>query len=83
VEQGSFKYRTENYYGSKKKVHTVSWHGRGEVDTSEIRDWCVENFGKAGYQEEHGEARWLDDTDDATIFLCRDEDLTFFLLKWT
>ena len=83
MEQGSFTYKTEKYYGSKKTVTTVSWKGRGEVDTDEVQKWCIENFGPSGYQEELGESRWLDDTQDSTIFLCKEEDLTFFLLKWT
>lgn len=84
MEQGSFTYKSERYYGSKHQVHTVSWKGKGEVDGEAIRKWCIENFGKAGFQEEHGTTRWLDDINDAgEIFLCKDEDLTFFLLKWT
>lgn len=84
MEQGSFTYKTENYYGSQRKIHTVSWKGRGEVDGNEIRQWCIANFGKAGYQEELERARWLDDiSEKGEIFLCNDEDLTFFLLKWT
>ena len=83
MEQGSFTYKSEHYYGSKKQVHTVSWHGKGEVDSEEIQKWCIENFGNAGYQEELGESRWLDATKDCIIYLCKDEDLTFFLLKWT
>lgn len=82
-EQGSFTYKTEKYYGSSKNVHTVSWQGRGEVDSYEIQQWCFQNFGNPGYQEEHGESRWLDATKDCAIYLCNDEDLTFFLLKWT
>lgn len=82
MEQGSFTYKTENYYGSAKKVHTVSWKGKGEIDTVEVQAWCIENFGDAGYQEELGESRWLDATKEDTIYLCKDEDLTFFLLKW-
>lgn len=83
MEQGSFTYKTEKYYGSSKNVHTVSWKGRGEVDNVEVRDWCIANFGNAGYQEELGESRWLDAIKEDTIYLCKDEDLTFFLLKWT
>ena len=83
MEQGSFTYKTEHYYGSKKHIHTISWVGKGEVDSDEIQKWCIENFGQPGYQEEHGEARWLDHTDFASVILIKDEDLTFFLLKWT
>lgn len=83
-EQGSFTYKSTIYYGSKTNIHVVSWKGRGEVDGDEIRQWCVDNFGEPGYQEEHGKSRWLDDIkDNGEIYLCRDEDLTFFLLKWT
>ncbi len=84
MEQGSFTYKTEKYYGSSRNVHTVSWKGRGEVDGDEIQKWCFENFGKPGYREDLGETRWLDDIKEkGEIFLCKDEDLTFFLLKWT
>ena len=84
MEQGSFTYKTEKYYGSNRNVHTVSWRGRGEVDGKEIRKWCNKNFGPAGYQEAIERTRWLDDIDEkGEIFLCNDEDLTFFLLKWT
>ncbi len=82
MEQGSFTYRATSYYGSQKKIHQVSWHGKGEVDSKEIQQWCIENFGKPGYQEELGGTRWLDDSYSGEIFLCKDEDLTFFLLKW-
>ena len=84
MEQGNFTYTATNYYGSQKKVHVVSWKGMGEVDGEEIRQWCIENFGKPGYQEELEGNRWLDDIDGhGEIYLCKDEDLTFFLLKWT
>ena len=84
MEQGSFTYRATNYYGSTKKIHLVSWKGKGEVDGKEIRKWLTKNFGKAGYQDELGASRWLDDIDEnGEIYLCHDEDLTFFLLKWT
>jgi hypothetical protein len=84
MEQGSFKYKTENYYGSQHKIHTVSWKGKGEVDSDEVRNWCTRHFGPAGYQDELEGTRWLDDIQEqGEIFLCRDEDLTFFLLKWT
>ena len=83
-ELGNFTYTATNYYGSQKKIHIVSWKGKGEVDGDEIRQWCIENFGKPGYQEELEESRWLDDIDShGEIYLCKDEDLTFFLLKWT
>ena len=83
MEQGSFTYKTTNYYGSQKKIHLVSWKGKGEVDGSEIYEWCVKNFGNSGYQPEIEESRWLDNIKEGEIFLCKDEDLTFFLLKWT
>lgn len=78
----SFKHRTEHYFGSKRNVHTISWKGRGEVDTTEIRDWCLTTFGKSGYQEEIERSRWVDNTTDSEIMLCNDEDLTLFLLRW-
>lgn len=78
-----FTHKTENYYGSQRKIHTVSWKGRGEVDGNEIRDWCLETFGNPGYQEEIERSRWLDDINEqGTIYLCNDEDLTLFLLRW-
>lgn len=84
MEQGSFTYKTEKYYGSSRNIHTVSWRGKGEVDGDEIRQWCVQNFGEAGFNDELGTTRWLDDINEkGEIFLCNDEDLTFFLLKWT
>ena len=84
MQQGSFTYRSEKYYGSNRNVHTVSWAGHGEIDGDEIRQWCIEKLGPAGYQEELGGTRWLDDINErGEIFLCNDEDLTFFLLKWT
>jgi hypothetical protein len=78
-----FTHKTEHYYGSKKQVHTISWKGHGEVDSQEIRDWCINNLGNPGYQEEHECSRWLDDAENGEIILCNDSDLTFFLLKWT
>ena len=82
-EQGSFTYKTEKYFGSKYNIHTVSWKGKGEVDGDEIRQWCNENFGPSGYLEEYDGTRWLDNiSEQGEIMLCRDEDLTFFLLKF-
>lgn len=79
----SFTHKTEHYYGSKRNLHTISWKGRGEVDTEEILDWCLTTFGKPGYQEEIERSRWLDNThSDSEIILCNDEDLTLFLLRW-
>ena len=79
----SFTHKTEHYYGSKKNIHTISWKGRGEIDGNEIRAWCVETLGIPGYQEQIDRTRWLDDiTDSGTIYLCNDEDLTLFLLRW-
>lgn len=82
-QQGSFEYKTERYHGSKINIHTISWKGHGEIDTDEIRRWCVINFGPSGYQEEIGGTRWLFSVEDSELILCKDEDLTFFLLKWT
>jgi hypothetical protein len=78
----SFAHRSEHYYGSKRQVHTISWKGQGEVDTAEIREWCVTTLGNSGYQEEIGRSRWLDNTEASEIILCNDEDLTLFLLRW-
>lgn len=84
MEQGSFQYKTEKYFGSSKSVHTVSWAGRGEVDSEEIQKWCCENFGQPGYRDDLEDTRWLDNIlQNGEIYLCKDEDLTFFLLKWT
>jgi hypothetical protein len=78
-----FTHKTENYYGSQRKIHTVSWKGKGEVDGDAIRDWCVETLGPAGYQEAIERTRWLDHiSEQGEIFLCNDEDLTLFLLRW-
>ncbi len=52
TETRSFTHRTEHYYGSKRNIHTISWKGRGEVDSEEIRNWCLTILGKSGYQEE-------------------------------
>ena len=78
----SFTHRTEHYDGSKRNIHTISWKGRGEVDSDEILDWCLTTFGEPGYQEEIGRSRWLDNTVEGEIMLCNDEDLTLFLLRW-
>lgn len=79
----TFTHKTESYYGSNKKIHTVSWKGHGEIDSSEIQEWCTNKFGNSGYQEEIESSRWLDDTVNGELILCKDEDLTFFLLKWS
>jgi hypothetical protein len=54
-----------------------------EIDGREVVDWCKQNFGKTGYQEEHECARWLEEFDKHSITLLKDEDLTLFLLRWT
>jgi hypothetical protein len=78
-----FTHKTENYYGSQRKIHTVSWRGKGEVDGNEIRAWCIETYGQPGYQDVIERTRWLDDiNENGEIFLCNDEDLTLFLLRW-
>ena len=77
-----FTIRKENYYGSKKNIHTISWKGHGEVDSDEIYDWCTQNFGPSGYQEELNDSNWIDNTEFGEIMLCKDEFLTLFLLRW-
>jgi hypothetical protein len=54
-----FTHKTEHYYGSQRKVHTVSWKGKGEVDGNEIRAWCVETYGQPGYQDAIERTRWM------------------------
>lgn len=77
-----FTHRTEHYFGSTKNIHTISWKGKGEVDSREIYDWCVEHFGQPGYQEETGSSRWVNNTEQSEVMLCNDSDLTYFLLIW-
>lgn len=78
-----FTHKTEHYYGSERNIHTVSWKGKGEVDGDAIRDWCNETLGPTGYQDAIGRTRWLDNiSEQGEIFLCNDEDLTLFLLRW-
>lgn len=74
-------HKTSRYYGSSKNVHEIKWDP-SEIDGREIKRWCVQNFGKSGYQEEHECARWLDEIDKHSITLLKDEDLTLFLLRW-
>lgn len=72
MEQGSFTYKTTNYYGSQKKIHIVSWKGRGEVDGEEIREWCEKNCkGKWSYQLE-GKFVFYDE-----------KDYVLFMLRWS
>jgi hypothetical protein len=82
-ELGSFNYWTENYYGSKRNITTISWKGKGEVDANEIRQWCIDRFGKSGYREDIEDSYWVDNTEFGEIMLCKDEFLTAFLLRWT
>ena len=82
-ELGSFSYWTEHYYGSKRNITTITWKGKGEVDGTEIRDWCRERFGKSGYREDIEDSYWVDNTEHEEIMLCKDEFLTAFLLRWT
>lgn len=82
-ELGSFTYWTEHYYGSKRNITTISWKGKGEVDTNEIRKWCKKTFGKSGYREDIEDSYWVDNTEVGEIMLCKDEFLTMFLLRWT
>lgn len=78
----TFAFRKENYYGSKKNIHTISWKGHGEVDAIEIRDWCRQHFGPSGYQEEINDSHWVDNTEHGEIMLCKDEFVTLFRLRW-
>lgn len=82
-ELGSFTYWTEHYPFSDRNITTISWKGKGEVDADEIKDWCVDNFGKSGYREDIGDSYWVDNTEVGEIMLCKDELLTAFLLRWT
>jgi hypothetical protein len=77
-----FTHRTERYYGSERNIHTISWKGHGEVDAREIYEWCIKHFGPAGYQEETGTSRWVNNTEQGEVMLCNDSDLTYFLLIW-
>lgn len=73
--------KTGRYYGSQKNIHEIKWDP-SEIDGREVVDWCTQNFGKDGYQEEIGCARWLEERDKHSITLLKDEDLTLFLLRW-
>lgn len=81
-EQGSFTYWTEQYFGSDTKITTVSWRGKGEVDSNEVREWCIATYGPSGYREEENTSYWVDNTDKGEVMLCRDDFVTLFLLKW-
>ena len=78
----SFTFRKENYYGSKRNIHTVSWKGQGEVDAKEIKKWCKKNFGPSGYREDIEDSHWIDNTEFGEIMLCKDEFVTLFRLRW-
>jgi len=78
----SFTFRKENYYGSKRNIHTVSWKGQGEVDAKEIKKWCKKNFGPSGYREDIEDSYWIDNTEFGEIMLCKDEFVTLFRLRW-
>lgn len=80
--QGSFTYKTEHYYGSAKNIITINWRGKGEVDSAEIRKWCIQQFGNSGYREDIEDSYWVDNIDHSEIMLCKDEFLTAFLLRW-
>jgi hypothetical protein len=82
-ELGPYKYWTERYYGSERNITTISWKGMGEVDATEIQDWCRANFGKSGYREDIEDSYWVDNVEFGEIMLCKDEFLTMFLLRWT
>ena len=82
MAMSSFTHRTEKYYGSERNVHTISWKGRGEVDADELHKWCLDTFGKSGYQDEIERSRWVDNFEQSELMLCNDEDLTLFLLRW-
>jgi len=82
VMTSPFTHKTEHYYGSKRNIHTVSWKGHGEVDSNEIREWCLKTLGNSGYQEAIERSRWIDNIDEGELMLCNDEDLTLFLLRW-
>lgn len=73
--------KTSHYYGSQKNIHEIKWDP-SEIDGREVVDWCLQNFGKTGYQEEYECARWLEERDKHSVTLLKDEDLTLFLLRW-
>jgi hypothetical protein len=75
-------HKTARYFGSQKNVHEIKWDP-SEIDGREIKRWCINNFGKPGYQEEIECARWLEELDKHSITLLKDEDLTLFLLRWS
>jgi hypothetical protein len=82
-ELGPFKYWNEHYFGSTKTITTISWKGKGEVDSNEVKEWCIQNFGNSGYQEEKGTSFWVDNCDSGELMLCKPELLTAFLLRWS
>ena len=75
------EFKTQRYYGSEKNIHTVSWDP-SEIDGRDISKWCIQNFGPAGYNEEIEGTRWLAYDAICEVILCKDEDLTLFLLRW-
>lgn len=80
---GPFEYWDEHYFGSKKVITTISWKGKGEVDSKEVKEWCIQTYGNSGYQDEIEDSLWVDNTEAGEIMLCKPELLTAFLLRWS
>jgi hypothetical protein len=62
--------------------YIAAFRRQDEERTTEIRKWCWQTFGQAGYRVNSDETRWADSLKHGEIMFEREEDLAVFLLKW-
>ena len=48
----------------------------------EIVEWCLKTFGPAGYHDTP-QARWKNDIFYGEVYFSRQEDLEWFVLRWS
>lgn len=72
-----------HYYKPTYKNYIVAAFPMQNVDTQlEMRKWCTQTFGPAGYLIDKDIVRWTDEIGFGEIRFNKDSDLAMFLLRW-
>lgn len=72
----------KHYPLSDHYLITAKWDRVLPSDQKEIREWCINTFGKSGWREDLERNRWLDDIENNEIVFVDESDFTVFLLRW-
>jgi hypothetical protein len=71
-----------NYRGHNEVWHVAEFLSK-KTNRPDIARWCYRSFGPAGYQAMTDEIRWQDSIQYGKIVFSREQDLAWFLLRWS